>query len=97
MLHNEIYIGTYVFGRCFNNLGRKQPAVKAEWIRVGVLDPLVPPELFRIDKSGFAFAVVQLFQGAARRFEKCVFSGRPVDGQTAPAEVSSPTRRKHVR
>lgn len=46
MLHNEIYIGTYVFGRCFNNLGKKQPAVKAEWIRVGVLDSLVPPELF---------------------------------------------------
>lgn len=46
MLRNEIYIGTYVFGRRFNNLGKKRPADENEWIRAGVLDPLVPPELF---------------------------------------------------
>lgn len=56
MLRNEIYIGTYIFGRCFNNLGNKKRAAEAEWVKAGVLEPIVAPELFnaakvRLDKS----------------------------------------------
>jgi DNA invertase Pin-like site-specific DNA recombinase len=47
VLTNEIYAGRYVFGRNLSNLGHRVRAPEAAHIRVDVIDPLVPEELFQ--------------------------------------------------
>ena len=47
ILRNEIYVGTYVFGRRLQNLGRPIWFDSEDWIRVPVLQPVVPMTLFR--------------------------------------------------
>ncbi|MDB5583352.1 MAG: hypothetical protein JWR80_8528 [Bradyrhizobium sp.] len=46
LLCNEIYLGTYVFGRRRNNLGDRKAAPPADWIRTPMLAPIVEPRIF---------------------------------------------------
>jgi len=46
LLRNEIYLGTYVFGRRRNNLGDRKPAPHTDWIRTSVLAPIIEPHIF---------------------------------------------------
>lgn len=46
LLTNKLYVGQYVFGRRFNNLGAYDPRPPDEWISVEVLQPIVDPALF---------------------------------------------------
>ncbi len=46
LLRNEIYVGTYVYGRRNNNLGAPTKAPSAEWIRAAVFNPIVPVSIF---------------------------------------------------
>ena len=61
MLKNEIYIGTFVFGRRYVNLGRTIWFDEKDWIRVAVVQPVVS---------------VQLFEAAARRLKRTAASKR---------------------
>lgn len=47
ILRNEIYVGTFVFGRRLCNLGRPIWFDNEDWIRVPVLQPVVPMSLFK--------------------------------------------------
>lgn len=66
MLKNEIYIGTFVFGRRYMNLGRAIWFDQKDWIRVAVVQPVVS---------------VQLFEAAARRLKRSAASKRPLSMQ----------------
>lgn len=46
VLSNELYIGNYVFGRTYNNLGKKPIIERADVSRVRIMDPIVSPKLF---------------------------------------------------
>lgn len=46
MLKNEIYVGRFVFGKRFCNLGRPVPADERKWVSVQMLHAIVPVELF---------------------------------------------------
>jgi len=46
LLKNEIYIGTYVFGRRYNNLGNHTERPAQEWIRAEVLKPIIANDIF---------------------------------------------------
>ncbi|MDO7843785.1 recombinase family protein [Sphingomonas immobilis] len=46
MLSNEIYIGTYVFGRRRSNLGQPTASPSEEWIKARVMEPILEPALF---------------------------------------------------
>lgn len=46
VLENEIYAGTYVFGRRTNNLGHRQDIPPSEWIRTFMMDPIISKEVF---------------------------------------------------
>lgn len=51
VLENEIYVGTYVFGRKVNNLGSRGPAPAKSWVRSRAMDPIIPEELFKAAAS----------------------------------------------
>ncbi len=46
ILKNELYSGTYVFGRTSNNLGKPSAAAEKEWVRALVMKPIISPDLF---------------------------------------------------
>jgi hypothetical protein len=46
VLEDSIYIGRYVFGRTYNNLGDKFAAPLEEWSDVEVMEAIVAPSLF---------------------------------------------------
>jgi len=83
MLHDEIYIGTYVFGRRFNNLGKKKPAMEADWVRAGVLDPIVHPDLFRAARARLdkctrrSWSDLELMDGLSRLLKEQGFLNVP--------------------
>lgn len=54
ILTNEIYVGTYVFGKRFNNLGRPFYSTEDKWIRSQVMEPIVPQELFDTTQARLA-------------------------------------------
>jgi len=51
LLTNELYVGRYVFGRSYNNLGRKIPAPKSALVSAMMLAPLISTELFERTQS----------------------------------------------
>jgi DNA invertase Pin-like site-specific DNA recombinase len=56
ILHNEIYIGTYVFGRNSNNLGKQKSLPPSQWVRSCVMAPIVQPDLFEAARQRLARA-----------------------------------------
>ena len=46
LLRNPLYVGDYVFGKRFNNLGNTVHVSEKEWVKVRVVDPIISPELF---------------------------------------------------
>lgn len=56
VLHNEIYVGTYVFGRRSNNLGKQKNLPPNQWVRTCVMAPIVPSELFEAARVRLANA-----------------------------------------
>jgi hypothetical protein len=61
MLRNEIYIGRFVFGRRFCNLGKPMPADEKKWVRIQMLDPIVSLELFQAAADRLASTTVRKF------------------------------------
>ena len=46
VLTQQLYSGRYVFGRRYNNLGRKAMLSPDRWVAVDVMEPIVPVALF---------------------------------------------------
>lgn len=46
VLRNELYIGTYIFGRKYSNVGAPHPAPVQDWAQVDVLKPIISKKLF---------------------------------------------------
>lgn len=71
LLRNPLYVGDYVFGRRFNNLGNVVEVSEKEWVRVRVVDPIIPPELFeqaqaRLSRSRLYFTEREIKTGLRR-------------------------------
>jgi DNA invertase Pin-like site-specific DNA recombinase len=47
ILKNEIYVGRYLFGRNYNNVGNRAPSPKSEWISVDVIKPIIALSAFK--------------------------------------------------
>lgn len=46
VLKNELYIGKYIFGRKYSNVGDPRPAPVQDWAHVDVLKPIISKKLF---------------------------------------------------
>lgn len=74
VIRNEIYAGTYIFGRTLANLGHPTAIDEKDWIRVAVVEPIISEKLFqaagrrmqRNRKTRTTFTTAQLIRGMAR-------------------------------
>ena len=76
LLCDEIYVGQYVFGRRYNNLGRRLDTKSDDWIRVEVMKPLISRALFDaaaarlVETTRRQFSDADLFQGLSRLYRE---------------------------
>ena len=84
LLTNEIYVGTYVFGRQSNNLGKKSFNPEDKWVRSVVLPPIINPDLFRAAVERMARSARrhwpddELKQGLSRLLDETGYLSKPV-------------------
>jgi DNA invertase Pin-like site-specific DNA recombinase len=87
LLRNEIYLGTYVFGRVANNLGNLKHNPTSLWVKTAVMEPMVPEALFQASAARLAretrsraFTEDEIKQGLKRLLHENGFiSGELID------------------
>ncbi|NML04259.1 recombinase family protein [Sphingomonas sp. G-3-2-10] len=79
VLTNQLYIGQYVFGRRYNNLGDRVPSSPSDVVQVEMLEPIVPVELFEAASRRLGattrvyYSDEQLSEGLSRLLEESGF------------------------
>lgn len=69
LLSNQLYLGEYVFGRKYSNVGAPYPAPAEDWVQVSVLNPIISKKLF-----------LQAAQRLRERYPKSYSSEELLDG-----------------
>ncbi|MBO9581449.1 MAG: recombinase family protein [Sphingobium sp.] len=83
VLSHDLYVGVYVFGRRWNNLGSPMPADPKDWSRADVLEPIISPKIFlaareRIERERRRlWTDEELKKGLRRLFAEIGFISKP--------------------